>query len=141
MTESATESFSAGGVVINPNGEVAIVFQSKTSSWSFPKGHIEEGEDELEAAKREVYEEAGISELELIKEFPSYKRYKIDPNTGEDKSQVKTIKLFLFKTSENDLKPIDPANPEARWVAKDEVANLLTHPKDKEFFLGVMGEI
>lgn len=31
--------------------------------WDFPKGEVEEGEDPLETAKREVKEEAGISEL------------------------------------------------------------------------------
>ena len=51
--------------------------------------------------------------------------------------------MFLFKTSEgkNILKPIDPDNPEARWVDKEKVASLLTHPKDREFFLKIKGEI
>jgi len=49
--------------------------------------------------------------------------------------------MFLFETIEEKLKPIDPTNPEARWVEKDKVADLLTHKKDKEFFLSVLGEI
>jgi hypothetical protein len=32
---------------------------------------------------------------------------------------------------------VDPENPEARWVEKAKVAELLTHEKDKEFFRGV----
>jgi hypothetical protein len=32
------------------------------------------------------------------------------------------------------LKPVDPDNPEARWVKKSQVALLLTHEKDQEFF-------
>ena len=46
-----------------------------------------------------------------------------------------------FKTNQNLLKPIDPENPEARWLAKDKVAELLTHYKDKEFFISIMKEI
>ncbi len=49
--------------------------------------------------------------------------------------------MFLFKTNQEVLKPIDPENPEARWVEKEKVAELLTHTKDKEFFLSVMNKI
>jgi len=49
--------------------------------------------------------------------------------------------MFLFKTQQSYLKPVDPENPEAKWLKKEEVANLLTHPKDKEFFLSIMKEI
>jgi hypothetical protein len=45
--------------------------------------------------------------------------------------------MFLFRTSEKSLRPVDPDNPEARWVERSKVALLLTHEKDKEFFQGV----
>ena len=125
---------SAGGVVINTNGEILVVNQ-KGTSWSLPKGHVEKGEDFLTAAKREIYEESGITKLEYISDLGSYQRYKIHDQGGEDKSELKTIHMFLFKTSESKLNPKDPENPEARWVKKEEVAKLLTHPKDREFFL------
>lgn len=124
---------SAGGVVINTNGEILVVNQ-KGTSWSLPKGHVEKGEDFLTAAKREIYEESGITQLEYVSDLGSYQRYKIHDQGGEDKSEFKTIHMFLFKTSESKLNPQDPENPEARWVKKEEVVKLLTHPKDQEFF-------
>lgn len=127
------ETRSAGGVVVNSKGEVLVVSQHGTS-WSLPKGHIDPGEDPLAAAKREIYEESGVSELQLLRELGTYQRYKIGVNGGEDRSELKTITMFLFKTSQNSLKPTDPDNPEARWVVKKEVADLLTHPEDKKFF-------
>ena len=132
----------AGGVVLNSQGRVLIVNQNGTS-WSLPKGHIDEGEDALQAAKREIEEESGINpkSLVLVKELGTYSRYKIGKNGGEDKSELKKITMFLFKSSQNELKPIDPENPEARWVEKEKVADLLTHQKDKEFFLGVKQSI
>ena len=106
-----------------------------------PKGHIEEKEEELETAKREIYEESGISDLEFVKELGEYSRYKISKTGGNDTSELKTMVMFLFKTKQTSLKPVDPNNPEARWVEKEKVANLLTHPEDKEFFLGIMKEL
>ena len=126
----------AGGVVINGEGEVLVVSQRGTS-WSLPKGHIDLGEDALAAARREIYEESGIRDLELTRELGSYERYKIGLDGGEERSELKVITMFLFRTSEKVLKPVDPDNPEARWVEKTKVALLLTHEKDKEFFRGV----
>jgi ADP-ribose pyrophosphatase YjhB (NUDIX family) len=126
----------AGGVVINEDGEVLVVSQHGTS-WSLPKGHIDAGETVLVAAKREIYEESGIRDLELIRELGSYERYKIGLNGGEERSERKVITMFLFRTSEKVLRPVDPDNPEARWVERRKVEELLTHEKDESFFRGV----
>jgi len=124
---------SAGGVVLNGDGEVLVVSQ-RGKSWSLPKGHIDRGEDALTAAKREIYEESGIRDLELVRELGTYERNKISLDEGEDRSERKAITMFLFRTREKELKPVDPDNPEARWVERSQVAPLLTHEKDKEFF-------
>ena len=134
-------TLSAGGVVLNKHGQIAIVSQNG-NSWSLPKGHVEEGEDYLTAAKREIYEETGIKELTLVKKLGNYERHRIGKDTnGDDISELKTLHFFLFKTNTETLKPVDTENPEARWVEKDKVADLLTHPKDKEFFLKIKDEI
>jgi len=127
------KSKSAGGVVLNTRGEVLVVNQNN-NSWSLPKGIIDPGETALEAATREIYEESGITETRLIKELGSYERFRIAEEGGEDKTHLKHITMFLFATEQEELKPVDPANPEARWVSKDEVGALLTHPKDRSFF-------
>jgi 8-oxo-dGTP pyrophosphatase MutT (NUDIX family) len=131
---------SAGGVVLNRKGEVLVVNQNGTS-WSLPKGHIEKGEDALTAAKREIYEESGVRDLELIRELGGYERFRIGKDGGENRSELKTIHLFLFRTAEMELSPVDAENPEARWVERDRVAELLTHPKDKEYFLALAKSI
>lgn len=137
MENNIKQTASAGGVVINKDGLVLVVNQ-RGQSWSLPKGHIDEGESALDAAKREIYEESGISQLELLSELGNYQRAKIALDGGDDASEQKTIFMFLFRTDQSLLKPIDPENPEARWVNKNEVAELLTHRKDKEFFLSIM---
>jgi ADP-ribose pyrophosphatase YjhB (NUDIX family) len=127
------KTHSAGGVVTNREGKVLVVSQRGTS-WSLPKGHIDPGENALVAAKREIFEESGIRDLELIRELGTYERHKIGVDGGDDRSELKVITMFLFRTSEKSLKPVDPDNPEAKWVEKSKVALLLTHEKDKEFF-------
>ena len=121
---------------MNQDQHVLVVAQTG-DSWSLPKGHIDQGEEALIAAKREIFEEAGVSDLTLIQEFPSYERYKISLDGGDEKSELKTIQMFLFTTSQMELESHDPQNPEARWVKIDEVENLLTHTKDKEFFRSI----
>ena len=140
MDSKAKNTESAGGVVLNDRGLVLVVSQHGTS-WSLPKGHIDPGEDSLAAARREIYEESGVRDVELIKELGSYGRYRIGKDSGEDKSEYKTIHMFLFKTKEKDLRPIDPHNPEAVWVDRYSVAGMLTHPKDKEFFQSIIDQI
>ena len=127
------ETQSAGGVVLNPKGEVLVVNQ-EGNSWSLPKGHIDSGEEALAAAQREIYEESGVKRLQFVRTLGVYRRYKIGLKGGDDKSEMKTIRMFLFKTDQTILKPLDPQNPEARWVPKDKVEDLLTHRKDKDFF-------
>lgn len=133
---------SAGGVVLNEKNQVLVVSQFGTS-WSLPKGHVEQGEDLRDAAVREITEESGVSDLEFIKELGSYSRYRIgkDPRF-EDETELKTITLFLFRTKHTgSLSPIDPHNPEARWVEKDEVSELLTNKKDREFYERILSEL
>jgi ADP-ribose pyrophosphatase YjhB (NUDIX family) len=131
---------SAGGVVTNHEGKVLVVSQRGTS-WSLPKGHVDAGENALLAAKREIYEESGIRDLEFVRELGSYERHKIGVDGGDDRSELKEITMFLFRTSETLLRPVDPDNPEARWVEKSKVALLLTHARDKEFFRRVEGTL
>ena len=130
----------AGGVVINQNGLVLVVNQNG-NSWSLPKGHVDNGEDALEAAKREIYEESGVHDLALVADLGSYERYRIALDGGDDPSKFKTIFMFLFTTNQTALAPLDPQNPEARWVHKDAVADLLTHQKNKQFFRSVLPKL
>jgi len=136
----------AGGVVLNRKGQVLVVNQ-RGRSWSLPKGHMEKGESVLEAARREIYEESGVKKLKFVKLLGSYERSRMGAREGEVPSPrdegVKTKKLtiFLFETDHEALKPIDPDNPEARWVDRRNVAKLLTHPKDREFFIQVLPQI
>lgn len=132
---------SAGGVVVGLDGKILVVSQ-QGMSWSLPKGHVDSGESTMEAARREIFEESGVSDLCFIADLGSYERYKIGLlGKGDDTSEKKFIHMFLFTTQTSRLSPRDPDNPEARWVEAQDVVNILTHAKDKEFFESVRDEI
>lgn len=63
-----TSIFAAGGVVLRQN-EVLFIFRNR--KWDLPKGKIDKGETNVDAAIREVEEECGITNLEIIKQLPS----------------------------------------------------------------------
>jgi 8-oxo-dGTP pyrophosphatase MutT (NUDIX family) len=55
---------SCGAVVYRKyhgNTEILLIRHIKSGYWSFPKGHVEEGETEEETAIREVFEETGLN--------------------------------------------------------------------------------
>jgi 8-oxo-dGTP pyrophosphatase MutT (NUDIX family) len=126
----------AGGVVVHRSGRVLVVSQNG-NSWSLPKGHVDPGEKTFDAAKREIYEESGVTDLKFVAALGSYERYRIGKDGGEDQTELKLITFYHFTTGQYDLAPVDPKNPVARWVDKKDVAALLTHPKDAEFFRGI----
>ncbi len=133
MNNPIIETKSAGGVVVNTQGQILVVSQ-KGRSWSLPKGKVEMGESLLEAAHREILEETGVSQLDYKCIIGTYRRPKMGAANQDNPFESKLITIYLFATDQMDLNPIDPENPEARWVDIHKVANLLTHPLDRQFF-------
>jgi 8-oxo-dGTP pyrophosphatase MutT (NUDIX family) len=134
------KSFSAGGVVLNTRGEVLVVNQNN-DSWSLPKGHIDPGETTRQAAEREIGEESGIHKLQFVRELGSYERHIIGRGGKGEGDQLKHITMFLYRTDQLELRPEDPHNPIAKWIKPDQVAVMLTHPKDQAFYESVLPEI
>lgn len=58
LLQKSTYIRAAGGWVINKNGEVLMIF--RRGKWDLPKGKVENGELDEQAALREVWEETGI---------------------------------------------------------------------------------
>ena len=59
---TVTCEYSAGGIVFkrDPDAVRYLLVKDRFGRWTFPKGHIEAGENAEEAALREVAEETGI---------------------------------------------------------------------------------
>ena len=133
---------SAGGILVTPDKKLVLVEQHG-NSWSFPKGGIEASESALEAAKREIYEETGIAELELVEELGTYERYSLGPDGTSDYTPwgLRKRTIFLFRTAQKNFSPMDGEVTRVGVFDFDEALKQLTHPKDKEFLASVHSRI
>jgi 8-oxo-dGTP diphosphatase len=101
--------------------EVLLVHRPAYDDWSFPKGKLEAGEREEEAATREVEEETGLRcrvEREL-----STTRYR------DGRGRPKTVRYWLMTPIAGVLGAANEVD-EARFVALPEARELLTYGRD-----------
>jgi putative (di)nucleoside polyphosphate hydrolase len=133
------ESVRAGGIIINSENKIAIAHEHV---WGFPRGGVDEGESLIEAAKREILEEVGLTEdqLKFEKDLGSYERYPGGITKSTPGAYPMKIHLFLFSTKYNgELNPTDENVQETKWVDKDKVADILTDKADKQFYKKWLG--
>jgi GrpB-like predicted nucleotidyltransferase (UPF0157 family)/8-oxo-dGTP pyrophosphatase MutT (NUDIX family) len=93
-----------------------LLFQHKSRTWSFPKGHAEAFETERQTALREAKEEIGLAP-ELIQGFKASVTYPVDGIT-------KTVVFFLAEL-QGEPQPDNDEISEFRFVSKAEAARLI----------------
>lgn len=126
---------SSGGVVYRQNGSSfeVLLLKDKNNFWSFPKGLIEEGEDKLTAAQREIGEEVGIHNLEMISELaPIHYIYKWQTTIIK-----KTVYFFLFKYagSETPKPQLEEGITETKWFDLEEAIKIIGYVKTNKAVL------
>ena len=107
----------AGGLVRHEDERILFIFRNK--KWDLPKGRIEKNEAIKTAAIREVEEETGAEDLEIIK--PLIQTFHIFTRHGK----YKLKKTYWFEMKTASTKKLTPqANEgieEAVWVSESEV--------------------
>ncbi len=71
-------------VIFNSCGKLLMIFSEKRGDYKLPGGGIKGGETHMEALKREVQEESGLTIGEIIKELGLIIEYKEARDTGYD---------------------------------------------------------
>jgi 8-oxo-dGTP pyrophosphatase MutT (NUDIX family) len=124
----------AGGLVVNPRGEVLMIY--RYDRWDLPKGKVERGEEVEDAAVREVEEECGVTDLAV--ELKLCKTYHVYTMRG--KRMFKTTHWYLMRhDGSGALTPqTEEAITDARWVAPADLAACLenTYQTILEVFRG-----
>lgn len=105
-----------------------------SGAWQFPQGGIDEGESPKIALLRELKEEIGTNEVEIIAQYPDWISYdfpgtiakKMYPYDGQSQ------RYFLVKLKSNssvDIKTKHPEFVDFKFASKKEVLECVTHFK------------
>ncbi len=123
---------SCGAIVfrdeLSPDGDkrryVLMIRQSARSNFSFPKGHVEDGESETETAEREVFEETSVR-INISEDFRRCVHY--SPRPGAKKEVV----YFVALTDTFNVRAQEGEITEAKWIEVEDAPSLLAHLNDK----------
>lgn len=119
---------SCGAIVFRKfhgNVEILLIKHANGGHWSFPKGHVEDGETEVETAKREIMEETGISVMidQTFREVVSY---------YPKRDAKKDVVYFIAKATNVDCVPQLEEVSEAKWVQLESAYSVLTYENDRQ---------
>jgi ADP-ribose pyrophosphatase YjhB (NUDIX family) len=106
------DRIASGGVVVRTEGDrilVALVREGQWPDYVLPKGGVEAGEDLIAAARREVHEEAGLSQLSLIQKLGTLERLTFT------KDRWSIAHFFLFQTDQIEGTPTDTEHNYGVW--------------------------
>ena len=126
-----------------------LLVQYRSWQWDFPKGHVEKGETEEHTMRREVLEETGISDLEILPGFRGSVRYFYVAKGNEKKERLENGEgIYIFKnavyysaeTKQENVK-IDFENKDFAWLTYDEVLQRLRNDGSKKIITMAMEKL
>lgn len=127
----ARDETSAGGVVfrIESGQPLYLLIRDSYENWGFPKGHLEGGERAEDAARREVGEETGLSNLTVrgsIDTIDWYFRFR-------GRLIHKVCHFYLMETTESSTSPQRNEGITAcRWMQYDEAVSLVSYSNARD---------
>ena len=123
---------SCGTIIIESNKRVLLVKQ-KLGWVGFPKGHMEQGETEIETARRETKEETNLDVI-----VDEKKRYTISYITS---TQIdKEVVYFRAKPISYSLLPQEAEIAEIMWVDINEAKQYLSFDNLKQLWQTVLDD-
>lgn len=123
---------SCGTIIIDSNKRVLLVKQ-KLGWVGFPKGHMEQGETEMETARRETKEETNLDVI-----VDEKKRYTISYITS---TQIdKEVVYFRAKPISYSLLPQEAEIAEIMWVDIDEAKRYLSFDNLKQLWQNALDD-
>ena len=115
---AAKERIAAGGMILRQENqrvylalaqELALGRGADIPPWVLPKGEVDPGDTLDAAARREIHEEVGLSDLQLIRKLGVLERL------SYNKIYWVQTHYFLFTTAQKDGIPTDTQHHDAVW--------------------------
>ncbi len=133
---TAVMRYDAAGGVVCSGGVVLVLYKPSVGEYRLPKGHIEDGETPLEAAVREIAEESGYDDLDMLADLgPQRVRFELDhPRKGlilVDRDEH--YFLFDLRSERRVERPEEAHKFDPQWVGRDEAVALLTYEPEREW--------
>jgi len=124
-----------GIVVVNKDNKVFVAkrIDNPKDYWQMPQGGVDEGEDFLTAAFRELEEETSIKNVKLIKEIDEMISYELPNNLlgiiwkGKFRGQKQKwfLMRYLGKDEDINIKTKNPEFLDWKWIELDEITNVV----------------
>lgn len=118
---------SCGAIIIrkNNNNVETLLIRMLGGHWSYPKGHVEQNETEIETALREIKEETNLDVIidTRFREITTYSP-KVDV--------IKDVIFYLAIAKTNDVKIQETEVSEYMWININEAFNIITFEEDKK---------
>jgi putative (di)nucleoside polyphosphate hydrolase len=123
-----------GVVLVNRDGLIFIGERRGAAGdhWQMPQGGIDDGEDPLTAAKRELLEETGVHQIEFLAESAHWRCYDVPvdrrPKHWKKRYVGQRQRWFAFRftgaDADIDLERHEPEFSLWRWASADEVKGI-----------------
>lgn len=126
------KDYSFGIIPIKENKIFLVEHKKKQPFWSFPKGHKENNETNLETAERELKEETGLQLKKILFNNQTFKtNYIFKHKSG--KWVEKTVEYWVAEVC-GDIHLQKSEIQNGSWFNFSEVNEKLTYQEDKELF-------
>ena len=123
-----------GIILLNHENKVFVGkrIDNPKNFWQMPQGVINQNENFLQAAKRELEEETGIKSVELVKELNEWLGYDLPENLlgkvleGKYRGQKQKwfIMKFVGKDNEINVKTKNPEFLDWKWIGVSELPSI-----------------
>ena len=124
-----------GIVVLNKDNKVFVAkrIDNQKNFWQMPQGGVDEGENYLAAAYRELEEETSIKNIDLVKELDGLISYELPKNLlgviwkGKYRGQEQRwfVMRFLGQDNEINIKTKNPEFCEWKWIDLEKITDLV----------------
>ncbi len=107
------------------NTEILLIKHVRSGCWSFPKGHMEPGENEIQTAVREIKEETNI---DVSVDDPAFREVVV---FNPRRDITKEVVYFLARATTFDCEKQESEIAEVRWVEIGQALMLLAYDNDR----------